>query len=760
MASVVSCKTESMRRSVARIGAWVCAVLALGPALGLEAQTNQWAGSQSCRACHEHFYQLWATSFHGLAMQPYTAELAKTKLSPQKQEVRAGSLRFLADLEKGVVIERTSTNENRFPMVQAMGGKNVYYFLTPLDRGWLQVLPVAYDVRHREWFDTTASAMRHFGDRTDQALYWKERPLTFNTACFSCHVSQLSKNYDLATDSYHTQWAEPGINCETCHGPSLEHAKLFRGLPTNAPAPSDLKLITMKQLTVAQHNDLCGSCHAKMSPVTPSFKPGDRFFDDFDLVAFEHADFYPDGRDLGENYTFTQWKLSPCAKSGKLDCIHCHTSSGRYRFAEPARANDACLPCHEARVRNATAHTHHEAGSPGSRCVACHMPMTEFARMRRTDHSMRPPTPATTLAYQSPNACNLCHTNKEAAWSDKFVREWHRRDYQKPALERAALIAAARKQDWKKLPDILAYLSNPQHEETQTVSLVRLLATCALDEKWPVLRQLAGDPSPLVRAAVAEALGERPGQENLKALAKAAADSYRLVRVRAAASLAGIPEESLPAEDRPKLRAAVAELLLSLNSRPDEMSAHYNLGNLQMARARLDDAVKEFETALRLQSDALPPLVNLALAYNALGQNDKAESSLRRALRIDPTNSVANLNLGMLMGEMGKAAEAEKAFRDAFKADPRSAQAAYNLGVLLSRDAPAESLTWCARAAELAPSNPRYGYTYAFFLYQAGRIDDALRAVRGVRQRFPADEDSAALEKELLKAQQEARAGK
>ena len=40
-------------------------------------------------------------------------------------------------------------------MVQAMGGKNVYYFLTPLEKGRLQVLPVAYDVRQKEWFNTT-----------------------------------------------------------------------------------------------------------------------------------------------------------------------------------------------------------------------------------------------------------------------------------------------------------------------------------------------------------------------------------------------------------------------------------------------------------------------------------------------------------------------------------------------------------------------------------------------------------------------------
>jgi len=93
--------------------------------------------------------------------------------------------------------------------------------------------------------------------------------------------------------------------------------------------------------------------------------------------------------------------------------------------------------------------------------------MTEFARMRRSDHSMRPPTPTTTLAYQSPNACNICHTNQNAAWADKFVREWRQRDYQKPVLERAVLIAAARKSDWSKLSEILAYLSSPDREESR-----------------------------------------------------------------------------------------------------------------------------------------------------------------------------------------------------------------------------------------------------------------------------------------------------
>jgi tetratricopeptide (TPR) repeat protein len=736
-----------------RLRGLLLAVTAFGLAGGASGQTNQWAGSRSCRDCHQKFYQLWSTSFHGLAMQPYTTELARSKLTPQRAEIVAGKYRFQADVQKGVVTERGPEGEKQYPIVQTMGGKNVFYFLTPLERGWLQVLPVAYDMRRKEWFDTTASAMRHFGDRRDEALYWKERPLTFNTSCFGCHVSQLSKNYDLKNDSYDTKWAEPGINCETCHGPSAAHAQLFHELPTNQPAPADIKLVVVRKLSTEQRNALCAPCHAKMSPVTMNFAPGERYFDHFDLVGYENPDFYPDGRDLGENYTYTQWRVSPCAKSGQLDCVHCHTSSGRYRFTEAAKANDACLPCHEARVKDAPAHTHHEAGTPGNECISCHMPMTEFARMRRTDHSMRPPTPATTLLYKSPNACNICHTNKDAAWADKLVREWRQRNYQKPVLERAALIAAARKQDWKKLPDILAYLARPDRDEIQTASLVRLLGECPSEEKWPALRKLMADPSPLVRASVAEALGLRLDQANLAALLKAAGDDYRLVRVRAATALAPVPEESLPEDQRGPVRKALAELMASMSSRPDDMAAHYNLGNFHMSRNQMPEAAAEFETASRLQPDALPPHVNVALAYNALGQNDMAEASLRRALSLDPTNAAAHLNLAMLQAEMNKLGEAEQSFRAALKADPKSAQAAYNLGVLVSKEHPAEGISWCQKAAALRPDEPKYAYTVGFFQFQQGKTNEAVQTLEKLIAQAPPHAEAYALLAQIYEEQ-------
>jgi len=705
------------------------------------AAEQPFAGSASCRQCHEQFYQLWAPSHHGLAMQPYTAEFARANLTTPQSSIKIGKNEYTACIarEEGWILEKAPDGEKRYPIAHVMGGKNVYYFLTPMERGRLQTLPVAYDVRTRKWFDTAASGVRHFPHAgTDSPVHWTDPMYTFNTSCHGCHVSQLSTNYDLKTDTYRTTWAEPGINCEACHGPAQEHVRICQTAP-KGQVPQNLKIIRTKPFTAEQTNSMCGSCHAKMSPMSVSFTPGERYFDHFDLTTLEHPDFYADGRDLGENYTMTSWRMSPCVKSGKLDCMHCHTSSGRYRFKGDEKPNAACLPCHQEKVDNATAHTHHQADSAGNRCIACHMPMTDFARMTRSDHSMRPPTPAATLKFKSPNACNICHNDKDAAWADQQVRQWHNDDYQKPVLEWAALVDAARRGDWRQLGAILAYVGSKDRDEILAASLIRLLHRCESPAKWPVvIKVLREDSSPLVRAAAAQALDGYVTDESVRALAKATADEYLLVRVRAATALTVIPVEQLPDEYRAAAGRAVTELLKALLARPDDYASHYNLGNFYLQRGDGEKALISYQNAIKLRPDFVPPHVNIAFVYNARGENDKAEASFRRAIALDPNSAVAHLNLGMLLGEMSRTTEAEQVFRRTLELDPNSAAAAYNLGVILASDRPYESLRWCQKAYKLHPEEGKYGYTYAFYLRQRRETDEAVNVLTEmVRRNVP-----------------------
>jgi tetratricopeptide (TPR) repeat protein len=94
----------------------------------------------------------------------------------------------------------------------------------------------------------------------------------------------------------------------------------------------------------------------------------------------------------------------------------------------------------------------------------------------------------------------------------------------------------------------------------------------------------------------------------------------------------------------------------------------------------------------------------------------------------------------MLLAELGKEKEAEKEFRAAAKADPKSAQAAYNLCVVTSKDRMDEAIRWCRKAADLRPEEPRYGYTYAFFLDKKGDTAKAIPVLRKIvdrKQPFP-----------------------
>ena len=718
-----------------------------------------YAGSASCRECHESFYRKWATSRHGLAMQPYTPRFAQAELEViSSGEFVIGDRRYRAAVgpSDGFVLESGPEGEKKHSIAQVLGGKNVYYFLTPSLRGRLQVLPLAYDVRRREWFDTAASALRRHAGVEDAPLRWTHRAFSFNTSCYSCHVSQISKNYDLETDTYQTRWLEPGINCETCHGPAGVHLREANSASYPKSANRD-DIVRAGSLTADQKNTLCGSCHAKMIPISAGYRPGGDFWDHFDLVTLESLDYFPDGRDLGENYTFTSWSLSPCVRSGRLDCLHCHTSSGRLRFTE-GDPNQVCLPCHQDIVRKSSEHSRHRRGSEADRCISCHMPKTEFARMRRTDHSMLAPAPAASRSFGSPNACDLCHQDRSSDWSDNWVRRWYRRDYQAEVVRRGHLVEVARKRDWRRLSDILRYISSSDSEPVFVTSLVRLLEACGDQRKWRAFREASKSPSPLVRGAVAEALGHgltdnEGADENLAPLLGLVRDTSRLVRIRAAAALSAMPRSGLETSLVQALEAATEEYLVALRAQPDHPESYTALGNYYLNRGVVDQAVAEFETALRIDPENVPALVNAALASNLAGRNEKAELFLREALRLDPRNEATLFNLGLLLGETGRARDAEMVLRDCLKVNPQHAPAAYNLSVLLSGDRLREALKWCRLAASLQPAEPRYLYTVAFYTMRSGEVLKAHAELRRLLRSHPAYAEAYSLLGEGLEGQ-------
>jgi Tfp pilus assembly protein PilF len=368
--------------------------------------------------------------------------------------------------------------------------------------------------------------------------------------------------------------------------------------------------------------------------------------------------------------------------------------------------------------------------------------MTEFALMTRSDHSMLPPTPSATIKFKSPNACNICHKDKSPEWADKLVRKWRKRDYQAPILHRAGLIDAARKGDWSKLPEILAYIDSKDRDEIFATSLIRLLQACHKPEKWPAILKALNDPSPLVRSAAAVGLASYPTPEVAKALLNATRDEFRLVRIMAAASLAAYPRRLLKPEDSKSLKAASDEYEAFLQSRPDDWRSYYNLGNWFLNRGEFQMAAISYEKAVKMEPRSILPRVNVALAYSRLKAPSKAEEALLGAVKIDPNSVEANYNLGLLKAEKGEAVSAKQHLLKAWNTDTTLAGAAFNLGVLMSEESVDDAIEWLNKAYQLRPDMAKYGYTLAFYSYRKGDAAGAVDTLEKVVDRSPAHPDS------------------
>jgi tetratricopeptide (TPR) repeat protein len=276
---------------------------------------------------------------------------------------------------------------------------------------------------------------------------------------------------------------------------------------------------------------------------------------------------------------------------------------------------------------------------------------------------------------------------------------------------------------------MLVYIQSKDRDEVFATSLIRLMRVSQDERVTTVLLVTIKDSSPLVRAASADALSLRLTPEGLQAMFEATGDEYRLVRTRAAAGLAGLRMDQLTGELKTRVEKANREYLDFIMARPDQWTSHYNLGNYQLSRSEFKEAIASYRAALKIEPQAVMAMVNLSIAYAQMGENSKAEKSLQEALKIAPDNAAANFNMGLVKAEKNETGQAEKYLRQAIKVDPQMAQAAYNLCIITAKDRISEAVTWCRKAAELRPQEPRYAYTLAFFEQQKGDTDGAIKTL-------------------------------
>ncbi len=680
----------------------------------------KYAGSQSCKDCHQEAFKLWQGSHHALAERSVSPAQDSTAFVPSRQLHFSTNTSEVAERQgKFEILTAGSHGSNEwFTPTRVLGVEPLRQFLVPFPDGRIQSTELAFAPSSNEWFDVFGAENRQPGEWG----HWTGRGMTWNAMCADCHNTGVRKNYDAKADSYATQVAEVGVGCEACHGPMADHNAWQAKHPHQEGDP------TLHPLSREQVFAGCGDCHARRTELTGHFKVGDSFYDHFALSMLDETGlFYADGQVKEEDFEFTAFMGSKMRAAG-VRCQDCHEShSAKLRVP----GDNLCLVCHGAPAPPApkivpATHNHHQAGTPGSHCVDCHMPVTTYMqRHERRDHGFTIPDPLLTQQFGIPNACNRCHTNQTTEWALRNTQEWYGQKMERSSRHRAQVFARALRGETNEAPALIGFT------KTETNSFWRAVAAGLL-KRWndepetaAALAKSASDPEPLVRMMSLRALqpGEGAPSANTESVfTRGLMDSARCVRIEAAWGLrATLDTNSVAGKD-------FEEFLLH-NS--DEPSGAMQQGVFALERGQPDAAIDYFHRAVGWDPNSAPLREALAVALGMVGRSAESVTELRAACRLAPKDAEARFKLGLALNEAGDTAGACDALAQTVKLDPGFTRAWYNLGLAYSAtEKPEAALDCLIRAESLAPNSADIPYARATILARLGRVEEARTAAR------------------------------
>ena len=659
------------------------------------------AGSAACAGCHAPEYAAWERSQHALAMQAANQATMLGRFTGGSLSFDGQATRFHQQDGRYVVDASGADGKAAtFELRYSFGLYPLQQYLVPLPGGRLQAFGIAWDARPaaaggQRWFDLYPDQKLAPG----QPLHWTGIDQTWNYQCADCHSTDLRKNYDAATRSYASKWSEISVGCEACHGPASNHLDWARqGRFRQARDPARGLVVALDErhgvtwrssggptaarsvpATTSREIGVCARCHARRGQFTDAVNAGSEWLDGFRPALLEPGLYHVDGQQREEVYTWGSFMQSRMHAAG-VSCADCHEPhSGTLRAA----GNAVCAQCHAPASFDASSHHHHEPGSPGSRCVDCHMPATTYMVVDpRHDHSLRIPRPDLSASLGTPNACGNCHAGRDARWAADAIAGWY--PQRKPGFQAfATTFAAADRGDPAANPGLAALVKDAAQPAIVRASAIARGARSGGPELQAASVAALGDADALVRAAAAEGLRTANPALRAEHLPKLLGDPVRLVRMAAARSLAGAAESRLVGGEVQQFNAALGEWTAAQQFNADRPEAMLNLGSLYLERGDVPGALAAFRDALVLDPAFVQAAVNLADAQRATGDEAGAERSLRAALLQDPAAAVLHHALGLSLIRQGRSREALPELRAAHENDAGDARFAYVYAVAL-----------------------------------------------------------------------------
>jgi len=139
-----------------------------------------------------------------------------------------------------------------------------------------------------------------------------------------------------------------------------------------------------------------------------------------------------------------------------------------------------------------------------------------------------------------------------------------------------------------------------------------------------------------------------------------------------------VPPEVDGQDARLILQQAVMQHVLE--KRPQDFSAHFNLGALYLGQGKAADAEKQFALALAARPNDAATLNSLGAAIEAQGRTAEAVELFRKSIAADPSYVNAHFNLAMALGSSGDFNGAIAEFQRVLTSHPDDSGAEANLG--------------------------------------------------------------------------------
>jgi hypothetical protein len=328
------------------------------------AKRNEYVGSQACASCHaEKFATQIKTSMGRAAARTVDSEQLRqhsdltTKFGIYTSQFAIKDGRSTLSVSDGT---QSTTKDLLWAVGDGRFGQTYLYS----DKAGFYESQLSFYTREKALDMTTG----HMEPRTLETAAGGLTTSTMIRQCFGCHFTASTTE-----DQFHPDEATPGLGCEACHGPGLQHVVLHTVQGDDTRGGAQL-VMNPARLKPAESVDFCGACHRTTA--------------DAELQGLAKAGI--------NNVRLQPYRLqkSKCWGKGdaRITCMACHDP--HVQVVEDAAAYDSkCLACHAKKTDGKASVAHAAPACPtGTKnCVTCHMQKLEVPGTHAvfTDHWIR-----------------------------------------------------------------------------------------------------------------------------------------------------------------------------------------------------------------------------------------------------------------------------------------------------------------------------------------------------------------------------------